>query len=281
VAQLPSLAHLGRPSRPLSPSLPSPPRSAQHPLFPPARPTAPAPPSWARARRAAQLRAAAKPTRASPAARGSPASATPQPRPHVQACVARTQRVDACRRRYSLGPRVKEPTRTVLLPEPAARNSSTTTGHDAPKSAENLRTSPSFSLRFRRFAEPPPEQRLARSAVVVAVRARRTRCAAPRWVSPPRRRRSHVPPERRRSSAEVSSPPFSLPHSSPLDVLLARHGQSSAEPARTPRSSPSRRSVGRAPQPSRRLAGQPLRNARPARPAAPRALVRRAGAAVA
>jgi hypothetical protein len=74
---------------------------------------------------------------------------------------------------------------------------------------------------------------------------------------------------------------LSFPHSSPLDVLLAHHGQSSAEPARTPCSSPSRRSVGRAPQPSRRLADQPLRNARPARPAAPRALVRRAEAAVA
>jgi hypothetical protein len=134
----------------------------------------------------------------------------------------------------SAGSTRQEPVRTVRLPEPSARYSSTTTAHDAPKSAENLRTLPSSSLRFRRFAEPPPEQRLARSAAVVAVRARRTRCAAPRWVSPPRRRRSHVPPERRRSSAEVSSPPSSLPHCSPLDVLLARHGQSSAEPARPP-----------------------------------------------
>jgi hypothetical protein len=39
--------------------------------------------------------------------------------------------------------------------------------------------------------------------------------------------------------------------------------------------------VSRAPQPSRRLADQPLRNAWPARPAALRTLVRRAEAAVA
>jgi hypothetical protein len=36
------------------------------------------------------------------------------------------------------------------------------------------------------------------------------------------------------STAEVSPPPSSLPHSSPLDVVLARHGRSSAELARPP-----------------------------------------------
>jgi hypothetical protein len=63
-------------------------------------------------------------------------------------------------------------------------------------------------------------------------------------------------------------PPSSLPHPS-LDVLLVRHGWSSAEPTRMPCSSPSHCSVGRVPQPSRRLAGWPLRSARSARPACP------------
>jgi hypothetical protein len=88
--------------------------------------------------------------------------------------------VGACRPCYSQGPRVRELARTVLLPEPAARNFRKPTARRAVSSARRPLSRHDLALRL---AEPPPEPRLARSAAVVAVRARCARCAAPRCLA--------------------------------------------------------------------------------------------------
>jgi hypothetical protein len=204
------------------PPLPPPP--------PPARPTSapsPAAPAaagqWgpragpARARRQrAQLRAGG-PVRA-PAPRRPSSRASPAPRSAPSRARARACTRSACRAPQpsatapsargapapaaaSQGPRVSKPVRTVRLPEPAARNPSTTTTHDAPKSAEKPAHPAQFLASISPFRRTASEQRLTRNAAVAAVRACRTRCAAPRWVSPPR----HRPPV-----PEVS-PPLPLP----------------------------------------------------------------------
>jgi hypothetical protein len=181
VAQPPSLAHFGQPTLP-------PPRStaaAQLRAGGPARapsaaaaqlPRQPAPrsaPSRARTR----LQAARPSQRASAAQRACRA-----PQPSATAPSARGAPALAA---ASQGPRVSKPLRTVRLPELAARNPSTTTTHDAPKSAEKPAHPAQFLASISPFRRTAPEQRLTRSAAVAAVRACRPRCAAPRWVSPP------------------------------------------------------------------------------------------------
>jgi hypothetical protein len=98
-------------------------------------------------------------------------------------------------------------------------------------------------------------------------------------------RLAEPPPEPRPAVAEVSSrgelvSSFLSLHGSLSHRSLAMAGVRLSRPGR-PRPSPSRRPVGRAPLASHRLAGHPLRSVRPSRPAAPHALVWRAGAAFA
>jgi hypothetical protein len=197
MAQPPSLAHFGQPTLP--PPLDPPALPAQlcpRPLVSGARVSVPR----ARSTAAAQLRAGG-PARAPSAALGS----LPRARTRLQAARP-SQRASAAQRACrapqpsatapsargapalaaaSQGPRVSKPLRTVRLPELAARNPSTTTTHDAPKSAEKPAHPAQFLASISPFRRTAPEQRLTRSAAVAAVRACRPRCAAPRWVSPP------------------------------------------------------------------------------------------------
>jgi hypothetical protein len=196
VAQPPSLAHLGRPSRPLPPLIPPPParptapaslplvgpraRGPARPAASPRQPHGPASvaPAAQRACRSPspRQRSPARLRASRPSARASPAS---QPRCAPTAQRALRARMDACHRRYSLGPRVREPARTVHLPQAILAQFS------RPRRLQNRTAHDSCAV-----SRPPP-----------------LLLASPPLSASPSLSECRV--------AEVSSPPFSLHHSLP------------------------------------------------------------------
>jgi hypothetical protein len=240
VAQSPPWPNSAGPAAPV-PSLPSPHsahRVAAQFAAPPRQPPPP-PPARAHNSRAAQRhappaqlhpargRGTSQPQPRQPSTRvpGGPAAAPPAQVTLAaqQARVARTRPRPARGGRPlpSQGPRVREPARTVHLPQAILaqfsrpRRLQNRIAHDScavPRPPPLLLASPPLS------ASPAPSECRRRRRV----HARRTRCAASLATAPPSKPRPARAPSLVRRGELASF--LSLPHFSPLDVLLARHG---------------------------------------------------------